>query len=109
MYEGLAQSVREFGAWVAHGTEWLVEPLEPEIMSEARGVALRGAESSEAASYAVSRKPFGLRQTHVPKAPNLRTIHTTADCQNTLIAACEAMRKAKYSSPVLATLNMSQT
>ena len=76
MYEGLAQSVREFGAWVAHGTEWLVEPLEPEIMSEARGVALRVAESSEAASYAVSRKPFGLRQTHVPKAPNLRTIHS---------------------------------
>src|SRR5712692_2832970 len=54
---------RRFGARVTHGTEWLVEPLEPEIMNEARYVALRGSESSEAASQVASRKPHGLRQT----------------------------------------------
>ncbi len=37
------------------------------------------------------------------------SVAATVDCQNTLTVAYEAMRKAKYSSPVLATLNMSQT
>jgi hypothetical protein len=65
-----------FCACVTNSIEWPVEPIDREIMSITRCVALASLERYEAPSHAGSNEFFELRKTRVLNAQNLGTIFT---------------------------------
>jgi hypothetical protein len=72
-----ALTIRKFCVCVANGTERRVEPFESEIIDKARGIPLLRSEGYEATFHGRLHDFFRLRKTHVLKAQNSSTIHTT--------------------------------